>query len=520
MQNRKILITSLSWTYAYKILMQLATLVAQIILIRELVVSDYGIYSVLASFVTLVSAFTVAPMGSVIARYIPEYIELGYWNRIYKILNTVIFFTVILIVCMVGLLQIYPNFIGLIFNIDNISNIKIFVTSYVVLGMIHVVLSAVLTSCMLHDKVAKIYMVQSLWITISILALIPWLNLKLAILISGIGLLIFIFPGLYLCYSFFKNNTIQEYEHKNNPNDTSREFKYGLFSLGNEVGATAIGKTSDLIIVSALLTPFQVGLMAVGQRFYQFLYQVFPLKEFTTVFRPLMVRRFSESGVNSEMNFVVNLLIKLLIPVFSLAIIFVAICGQSFLSVVAGSNYQAAWMTMLVIFSGGITVSLFYPVGLVAIVMERMDLAMYCKLVGVFTLPLGVYAAINFGIVGVALVTLFGDFLRNYLLYFLMFKKYGLKINWAEHILLILKLSLLGILISPVNLVSNDALVVILGGVLIPFGFLVFVFLFTPLTIKEVAFLEYVLSSTSVGRKVILVFKKISILCGKIKSDA
>jgi accessory gene regulator protein AgrB len=72
------------------------------------------------------------------------------------------------------------------------------------------------------------------------------------------------------------------------------------------------------------------------------------------------------------------------------------------------------------------------PLGLCAELKERMDITFYGKIVAFLSIPLGILAMRNFGVVGVASVTLICDTLKILLIYVLMRRVADVRYQWRS----------------------------------------------------------------------------------------
>ncbi|TQV84228.1 hypothetical protein FKG94_06105 [Exilibacterium tricleocarpae] len=510
--SKSAVLSSIVWTYTYKIFIQLASIVTQLLVIRHLSVSEFGSFSLVASIATLLGAASVTPIGCVLARYIPEYARFEDYFRIKSLFVYSCFLSVVSIFLILLLINIYSSiFIGFL-NFPYFDDVLIPICFYIALALLNILIAATLTSMMLHGKLAKLYIVQSLVTTALNLSILPWINLSLLLLVSSLGFVTVVVPGAVIVTRYIirlkRSTDNMQYIQKRKSN-RFRVYKYGFFSLGNEFGSAVVGKVSSLIVASATLNPIQVGLLSVGYRLYQMLFQLIPLKELNAVFRPAMVNRFgSEKQVSEEANSIANLMTKILLCIFGVPIIYLVAFSDIFVSLIFGSQYSNSWLVVSVVLLGGLTVSLFYSTGLMAVVLERIDLAMYCKLIVLITLPLSVVCAKVYGILGIVIITLFGDFARNYLLYRLLSGKYGLKIKWYELKGVVVYFGLLALFCILFRSLSVYNVWVFIGitGIYFLIAF-VFSFVSKIFTDKDSLFLKRFLSVSSYGQKIILFFE-------------
>lgn len=489
-----------------KVVLQISSIVCQLLIIRALKVEEYGALGVLANFVTILSAISVSPLSGVLSRYLPEYLISDQFFKLKKLISYSVIILALLLLVLISILSCFSTWILDFLNVAFLNEFAFLVILYVVTNIFNLFVSAIMTSQMLHDKIAKVSIWQAIIMIVSYFSLLPWLSLEYVLWVMVCNQLLFSFAGVF--YSV-KPLMVTARKFKLAPifeqNSFRRELSYGFYSMGNEIGSVAIGKSSDLLIVSMVLSPLQAGFMAVAHKIYDLFLKVFPLKELNTVFRTLLVQRFYSPESRDEFNDVLSLISRLFLPVFLIPFILIALFGREFLALFAGQNYVDSYYIMVCVFASGIVTAIFYPVGLAAIVLERLDLAMYCKFTGVVFIPLSILTAEEYGAVGVACITLLGDFSRNYLLYLLLGKRYGVTVEVGKTLKSALPLIiLLGVTSTVLNFLSpNENWQLIIVFLIICALICIALLYFHPFSKRELKFLSDVLAASSKGSQIV-----------------
>jgi O-antigen/teichoic acid export membrane protein len=246
------------------------------------------------------------------------------------------------------------------------------------------------------------------------------LNVNVLLAIEAFTSLIYVIPGFVLVRQSILSVHTDVKVAANKAVSKKRVFMYGMYSSLNEVGAGIVGKTSDYFIVSAISNMQNVGIYAFATKIYDLIFRLLPFKEFMTIIRPLFFMKFTKKHDEEEFFNVYNLMIKIILPIFAIPCLYFMVFGKSLILYVFDPKYIDAYIVCVLVLASNLYYPFFFPINLVMMLKERMDIALISKIVVVFSIAAGIYAMKKFGVVGVAAVTLTGDFLKNLMILILL----------------------------------------------------------------------------------------------------
>ncbi|MCU4166438.1 lipopolysaccharide biosynthesis protein [Carboxylicivirga caseinilyticus] len=497
MINRKqILLENTLWVYLAKIVTQLISLVASVMVLRQLDVDVYGMYVFLFGLFTAYQLVIVSPLKHVLLRFVPELKNTISSSSLLRLIAIYVAIALVMVVVLTIVGFVFKDFIIQIFNVETFDNhlnsFLFFVFTYAVKILLEVLLSALL----LHRRIAVFNIIIAFSRAIAYLILLNQLNVNLLLIIEGAVSLIYAIPALIVLIKVLNsdNNTSGEVINKR---QKQRMQRFWLYSLFTEMGAGLIGRTSDYYIVAALSSPYFVGLYGFAVKIYELFYKVLPLKEFESVLKPLVFERYSSMEETDSLNRFYNFIIKVLLPVFILPFTYFFVFGNEIISQLFGEKYLSAYWPTVIILGGFVFDGVFYPLGILIHLKEKMHVLLISRIVVVFSLVAGILMMKQFGITGVAVATVFGELLKNMLMFF-MFRKY-LKLTYDPKIFLsnVLLVIVLLLLFYPLHFIGNQIILLGIGTVLyaIVYGF--YLINFHPFDNDELKYLESILKSNT-----------------------
>ncbi|MBS2099104.1 oligosaccharide flippase family protein [Carboxylicivirga linearis] len=494
MINRKqILVENTLWVYLAKIVMQLISLIASVLVLRQLDVDVYGTYVFLFGLFTAYQLLITSPLKHVLTRFVPELRNKVAPSSLLKLVMMYVVIALVMVIVLTGLGVAFKDSLSQLFNIDTLdAHFKaflFFVFSYSIKILLEVLLSALL----LHRRIAILNMVLALCRALAYIILLERLNVNLLLLIEGCVSLIYSLPALFV----FLNGVKKEDNGKElvTSRDKHRMQRFWLYSLFTELGAGLIGRTSDYYIVAAFSSPYFIGLYGFAVKIYELFYKVLPLKEFESVLKPLVFDRFNSTTDHHQLNSFYNFSIKVLLPVFILPFAYFLCFGEEVILLLFGAKYLDAYWPTVIILGGFITNGLFYPLSIFIHLKEKMHILLFSRLVVVFSLFAGIYMMKSYGISGVAIATIFGELIKNILMFFL-FRSY-VKIHYDRRVFisnLFLILTLI-VFIYPLHLILSRWSLLVTGSILFSIIYLLFIINCHALRAKELAYLESIIQS-------------------------
>ena len=427
---RKAFIQGTGWTLAARFASQLSSVATSILVLRSLDQSAFGSYTLVLSWLTVVNVLAVSGPASVFGRYFPEWIRYGKLRTLRQLYVRGALFSVVMLGALLAAIYAFRREIEIWLNINGLSLYASFILVFLGVSCIQSLVEQSLRSMLMHKMAAGVvmivaairlsgYVVFSAALSLPIVFVIESAALSFSLIASSVALL-------------WGSRTSGKLTCENSAVDYSRALRYGIFAWFNEIGAVLVGRASDVFIIGAMSGPVQVALYGFASRINAMVQYVFPLKEVTSVLRPVFVHVFANESRKQELNVVVNAIMKGLFVIYAIPFAMFLVYGRWVTKVVFGSQYMDAVTVASIVVLGQVISGLFYAQGLVIILKERIDIALLSKGVALVTVPAGIVAMNYVGITGVAVMTLIGDFLRNWIMHLWVVRKYDLKFRWRD----------------------------------------------------------------------------------------
>jgi O-antigen/teichoic acid export membrane protein len=414
--HAKVLVTNTVWVYIGKLFSQVLALVASVWVLRKLSVDVYGVFTFLIGLFSIFQLFILSPVKDAMNRFIPELSMNHHQSALRKVMINSFLLSMGLTLVMLASLFVFKESVASFFNIPDFLNYYNEFFWYVVAFAVKSTIEVFMTSLLLH-KYSSIYNILSfLARAILYLIFLNALTISLLLWIETFVSVIFIVLAIIVWFrNYQKVNELCDDKYDGIPLG-KRMLRYGSFSMLNELGAGVIGKTSDFYIISAMSNAYSVGLYGFALKVYDICYKILPVKEFETVLRPLFFRRFSSGATEAEMNRIYNFIVKTLLPVFIAPFILFLVFGEAIINQVFDPKYiDAYWVTCISLLSN-IFAGFFYPLPFIIQLKEKVEITLLSKVVVILSLVLGVVFMKYFGIIGVAVATLLGVLLKNWIM--------------------------------------------------------------------------------------------------------
>jgi len=426
------LVKSTVWVYIGKIGIQILSFITSILVIRKLNIEMYGTYQLLLNIIFLFNVFSASPVINIFTRYIPELLNTHNHKKIWRLIRVgssiVGFVTSILVL----LIHLFRDQFADFLNVPDFSNYQLALCVYILLMLARQLISAVLTSCLLHKQLNIYLVLSSFTRSILLIVLLSRINVNLILYIEAVSTAVYVIPAfIYLTRYLASLKLINEGE-TDTPVTRKRIMKYGMYSSFNELGAGLVGKTSDFFIVSAMSNLHFVGFYSFANKVSELMYRLLPHQEFMTVIRPLFIQKFTKEHEEEEFNKLYNFMVKVMIPVFVIPVVYFIVFGRSVIEYVFDPKYLDAYYLCVLILSANIYYAIFFPVSMVIRLRERMDISFKSKIVVVFSIVGGIYAMKHYGIHGLAAVTVLGDLLKNLYMYFSIRREVDIRYHFNE----------------------------------------------------------------------------------------
>ncbi len=510
--HKKQLINNTLWIYAGKLITQILSLVATILVIKELPVDTYGTYTFLFGLFFIYQLFITSPIKNVLLRYVPELHAQGEQKVINKLILYSIFLSAILILLFSYLLFYFQIELGSFFNIESFTaSFKPFII-FVFCYALKILSENIIAAYLKHPLSARANVVVVIVRAASYILLLNKISVALLLYIEALVSIIFviwILPGLIkeIVRKQIKDST----EEQGDIHIKKRVVRFYLLSFFSELGYGIIGKTSDHYIIAAMSSPFFVGLYGFALKIFEMFYKVLPFREFESVLKPIFFNKFGKENNDAAINEFYVFAVKVLLPLFMFPVAYFLIFGKGVISIVFDPKYLPAFWVTCVSLIGIIINGFFYPLNLVIQLKERVEINLYSRVIVVFSIFAGIYFMKLYGIVGVAAATVLGELLKNLFMFFMLQRH--IKITYSRKLFInygALLFILLGIFF-PLSYLSDTPLVLVLGSAIFVVLYVLFLINLHPFKKQELEQLSKVLGSNDKIAKILSIINPVII---------
>ncbi len=515
--HKKQLIDNTLWVYAGTIITQILGLFATVLVIRKLPVEVYGTYTFIFGLFVVYQLFITSPLKNVLLRYVPELTQGGHFSVVRKLLLYSVTLAFVMVVLFSVLLWIFQAGFSKFFNIDSFDTHITAFFVFVICYALKVLAETIISSFLKHPLSAKANVLVVIFRASAYILMLDRITVNLLLYIEAMAFLVFV---LFVIRGIYK-----ELIKINNPSDShtsltikGRISRFYMLSFFSELGYGIIGKTSDHYIIAAMSSPFFVGLYGFALKIFEIFYKILPFREFESVLKPIFFKRFAYSDNHKEINDFYMFAVKVLMPLFMFPVLYFVIFGKGVIINVFDEKYLPAYWVTCVSLLGILVNGYFYPLNLVIQLKERVEINLYSRVIVVFSIGSGIYFMKWFGIVGVALASVMGEFLKN--LFMLILLRRYVPIKYPRNI--IFRYGMLFLFLGAVSLPFYIYFQTLIGWLLgsAIFGIL-YAFLlinFHPLSKEETDKLEGVFTSSEKLRKIYQKFQPV-LMRGKILNN-
>jgi len=411
--SAKILLENTKWVYIAKIISQLISLAAIILVIRKLTVDIFGTYSLITQSFVVFQIIALGAIDQVFLRYIPELIANKEYRKFILFVTRGLGLTLISFAIFFSILYVFKESFAIFFNISDFHYYIFPFFLYSFTFAIKSLVTVTLHSLLLHKKYAYISILNASVRLVLYLIYHESLTVSLLLYVEVFTASLFILQGTFIYFKHIKTINFNQMSIGKTPVTSKRIIRYGLFSAGNVLGQGIVGRTSDYFIVAALSNPLQVGLYAFAVRVYSMIYQILPEKQFYSVLRPLFFHKFTQRYDVPEFQKILAFMIKGIMPIYLLPLIFFFIFGKNLINLVFDPRYIDAYWIIIILFIHKPLVPFYNTIAFTLQLKERVDIEMYSKIFIIFSIAAGIYGMKTYGLIGIALASTLGLFLQN-----------------------------------------------------------------------------------------------------------
>ena len=410
--SARTLVANTGWVYAGKIITQIFSLAASVLVIRQLPIDIYGAFTFAFGLYAFFQLFIYSPLQYVVIRFLPEMQCHGHTGAIRRLIvkSSAIALSATLLLLLL-MHQFEPAIIRW-FNISHFESYRAAFDLFVIGYSLKLLVEMMMMAFLMHRVTAILNII--LFATRSILYILFLKQLDVALLLR-IEYLLSLGYFVGALFLLIKSKSLHQPDagQDDKARYPSRIKRFWLYSVFSELGAGLIGRTSDYYIISAMSGSFQVGLYGLAIKIYEIFYKILPVKEFDSVLRPLFFNRYNQTTPDEVIQKFYHFTVKMMMPIFIFPFIYFLIFGQSIIVHVFDARYLDSYAVTCIILLGIVVNGLFYPLNMMIQLKEQVQINLYSRIVVLFSILAGILLMKHYGIIGVAIATLTGDLLKN-----------------------------------------------------------------------------------------------------------
>lgn len=389
-------------------------------IIKRLNVNTYGSYNFYLSSLAVFQLIALNPLINIFDRYLPEIHKDGDFNKLKKLITKGLGVSTVSFICLSLMTFAFSRQIGTFFKLPSFEENMLIFFVLTLSSFLGSIMETVCRNLLLQKQTSLISIFNSAARLICYILFLRQLSVNLLLIIESVLFLLLFFECSVVFLMFVKQGTPSLTKSVTSAVSKKRVVRYGFYSLLNGMGSGIIGRTSDSYIVSAISGPYALGLYSFSSKIYNMFYQLLPIKDFLAILQPIFIHKFTADYNKQEFINIFNFIYKVLLPIYLLPLAFFFIFGRFIIAYLFDSIYLNAYWPIVIMLLSNVTAAMFYPLTLVVVLRERMDIAMYSKGVAILSIVLGIIGMRYWGIIGVAAATTLGDFLKNIVILILM----------------------------------------------------------------------------------------------------
>ncbi len=388
-------------TVTYRAISQVATILGYVVMVRGMTKEDFGVFSLLYSFIPVISTFASLGLEQTLRRYQPEYLRAGNRSAAAWLVRFVASARFGTNVILLSVILLGWNYAAPLFKLQPYRAEFVLFCLLVLLYFQARILQISLAGNMLHR-----YSVGSLAV-LSVIKLIAYglLAWNHAMTIDNVILAETLAFGVAYAFMFraYRRHCadkIAAASYRPDPEERRRLLRYGIYNNFNDAGTLMLTTKTDNFFIAAIIDPVSVGIYSFYTRLNEMARGVLPINLFENVVQPLFFAvpaAEADRKLPQYFSLLMNLNLALQWPILA----FVTAYHAEIVQVVFGGKFvEDSWM--LPVIAGFATLNLVgTPVTLVAQYEEKAGVLLTSKVFGIYNviallalLPVaGVYGA-------------------------------------------------------------------------------------------------------------------------------
>jgi O-antigen/teichoic acid export membrane protein len=404
---------SLFDTIAYRLASQIATVLGYIVLVRAMRKEDFGVLSLLYSFIPLVGTVVSLGLEQTLRRFQPEYLRLGDSAAAAWLVKRVAFLRLFANCVVLSAVLLAWNHVAWHFGLGPYRTQFAIFCGLVLLYFQCQILQLTMAAHMMHrysvGSVAMLSYGKLIWY--SALAAAGALTLRNAIFADTLAY-ITIYVFLRIMYHRQCASTTTAGVYRPTPVERKRLLRYGLFNNFNDAGTFLLESRIDSFFIAGFMNAVSVGIYSFYLRLTEMSINVLPGRLFDNVIQPMFFAvKPAEANwrVPQYFTFLLNMNLLLLWPILAFSVAYHA----EIVRVLFGGKFiEQSWLLCVIL--GFATLNSFAtPAALVAQYEEKAHIQLLSKVFAVYNVAALFVLVPALGLYGAALAIGSSQLLKN-----------------------------------------------------------------------------------------------------------
>jgi O-antigen/teichoic acid export membrane protein len=408
---------SLIDTVAFRALSQVMTALALIVQVRGMSEHDFGIYSLLGTFVPVIGTMVSLGLEQVMLRFQPEYLRAGNKVGAAWLMRTIASGRLAVNILLILVVLLCWNLVAPLFKLAEYRGTFAIFSVLILLQFQSRILQLALGSHMMHR-----YSVGSMT-TLSTVRLLSYGTL---FLLHRFTLEAAIFADMlaYGCAYAMLRLTYNKYclvpeargRYRPAPEERKRLVRYAIYNNFNDAGVFLLYSTMDNFFIAAYLDTVSVGIYSFYGRLRQLVVNALPAKQFENIIQPMFFAikpEHADRNIPRFFSFLLNMNLLLQLPALAFAL---AYHHEVVQLVFHGKFIDKSWLlpTLLGFATLNVVDS---PASLVAQYEEKAHILLLSKIFAGYNV-LAMFALVPlFGIYGAAVAAGSAQVLKNFFIW-------------------------------------------------------------------------------------------------------
>lgn len=395
----------------FKVLSQLFNVSIQLIVIRALTRSDYGIYSLFHSTSGVLGIVASLGLENVLQRYTPEYYSQGKTGLVVGLLKVTLLLRLVTNVAILSVAVFTWDLFASYLGIQPYRHVFLVFCLVILMQRQLRLTQLILNSCLLQHFTFPLTCIVSLVRFVAY----TYIFYNDGLLIEFFAVDAIAYSLLYVSLQIVFRQSVGRRENPAIPfskSEKKRLFRYGAYCNFNDMGANLLDHRIDNYIIAVMLTHPAVAAYSFCNQVGQILKSLLPTTYLVDIIRPLFLGISTQSSVEDVRRYYL-LMVKMVYSFYLPAFVYVAVLRNELVDALSGGKYNAYAVALVLVVLFHVLSAFETPLGMLAQLRERAGLMLVSKVFGVVNLALGLLLVYHWGIEGMIIATGFSTLAKN-----------------------------------------------------------------------------------------------------------